>query len=162
MKIYKLPQLAEMSPEGDYCLGSKDLESDAVYLYYGRLRPGEKARTLKAAEGYEEIVYIIKGGLTVKRGRTVFQASAGEAFHCIDEVLIDNPNDDETVYIAAGGRTREALKDPVKEPHEQDQDPAEERPGTDEEPAAAAPPTPPATPEDPEAEDADGFIITND
>ncbi len=156
MKIYKMPQLAEMSPEGDYCLGSKDLESDAVYLYYGRLRPGEKGRTLKAAEGYEEIVYIIKGGLTVRHGRTIFQASAGEAFHCIDEVLIDNPNDDETVYIAAGGRGREALKDPVKKANEQD--PAEESPGTAEEPAAA----PAAPPEDPEAEDADDFIITND
>jgi hypothetical protein len=156
MKIYKLPQLAEMSPEGDYCLGVKDLESDAVYLYYGRLRPGEKGRTLKAAEGYEEIVYIIKGGLTVRRGRTNFQASAGEAFHCIDEVLIDNPNDDETIYIAAGGRGGEALKDPVKKAHEQDL--AEEVPGTAEEPAAA----PAAPPEDPEAEDADDFIITND
>jgi redox-sensitive bicupin YhaK (pirin superfamily) len=152
MKIYKLPQLAEMSPEGDYCLGSKDLKSEAVYLYYGRLRPGEKDRTLKAAEGYEEIVYIIKGGLTVKRGRTSFQATAGEAFHCVDEVLIDNPNDDETIYIAAGGRGRETLEDPVKEPRKED--PAEEGSATPEEPA-----TPP---EDPEAEETDEFIITDD
>lgn len=154
MKIYKMPQLAEMSPEGDYCLGVKDLASDAVYLYYGRLRPGEKGRTLKAAEGYEEIVYIIKGGLTVRHGRTIFQACAGEAFHCIDEVLIDNPNDDETIYIAAGGRGPGALKDPVKKAP--DQDPAEEEPGTAEEDA------PVAAPEEPEAEEDDGFIITND
>ncbi len=160
MKIYKLPQLAEMSPDGDYCLGVKDLGSDAVYLYYGRLRPGEKGRTLKAAEGYEEIVYVIKGGLTVRRGRTNFQVSAGEAFHCIGTVLIDNPNDDETVYIAAGGRGREALKDPVKEPHEQDQ--AEEGPGTTEEPAPPGASGSAAPPEDPEAEDADEFIITKD
>ncbi len=154
MKIYKMPQLAEMSPEGDYCLGVKDLESDAVYLCYGRLRPGEKGRTLKAAEGYEEIIYIIKGGLMVKSGKTNFQAGAGEAFHYIGEVFIDNPNDDETVYLTAGGGGREALKDPVKEPHEQD--PAEEGAGTAEEPKASSSAAPP------EAEDADEFVITKD
>ncbi len=154
MKIYKLPQLAEMSTEEQYCLGVKDLESDAVYLCYGRLRPGENGRTLKTAEGYEEIVYVIKGGLMVKSGRTNFQAGAGEAFHYTGTVFIDNPNDDETVYIAAGGRTREALKDPVKEPHEQD--PAEEGSGTAEEPEASSSAAPP------EAEDADEFVITKD
>ena len=110
MKIYKLPQLADMDPGGEYCLNGEDLKSDAIYLYYGRLRPGEKSKRLAAREGHEEIVYIIKGTLRAKYGKTVFQVSAGEAFHSAKDVSIDNPNKDEAIYLAAGGRGATAAK----------------------------------------------------
>ncbi len=154
MKIYRLPQLAEMNPDGEYCLNSEDIKSDAVYLYYGRLAPGEKKRRLTARDGHEEIVYIIKGALTAKHGKTVFQVGAGEAFHCAEEVLIDNPNEDEAIYLAAGGRAKEAVKNPKKEAS------TVTPPPTAEEPAEVAPTT---ETHDVEKEPQDDeFIITKD
>ena len=154
MKIYKLPQLAEMSPDGEYCLNDEDIQSDAVYLYYGRLGAGEKAKRLADREGCEEIIYVIKGALTARHGKTVFQAGTGEAFHCTGEVLIDNPNPDEAIYLAAGGRAKETTEAPQKEAAPVESTPADERP------AEAAPAT--------ERQDAaaepksDEFIITKD
>ena len=154
MKIYKLPQLADMDPGGEYCLSSEDIKSNAVYLYYGRLRPGEKSRRLTAQEGHEEIIYIIKGTLRAKHGKTVFQASAGEAFHCAAEMLIDNPNEDEVIYLAAGGRTDTATERPNNEVSNVEPAPAGE------ESAEVAP-----TGETRDTEDepkGDEFIITKD
>lgn len=110
MKIYKLPQLAELTHLGEYRLGPDDLNTQAVHLIYGRLRPKETARKISAAEGYEEIVCVIKGNLRVKYGKTIFMLSAGEAFHSKDAqtLVIDNMGDEEAVYISAGGR---ALKE---------------------------------------------------
>jgi uncharacterized cupin superfamily protein len=156
MKIYKLPQLAEMSPDGEYCLNSEDIKSDAVYLYYGRLRPGEKKRRLTAREGHEEIVYIIKGAITAKHGKTVFQAGAGEAFHCTGEVFIDNPNDDEAIYLAAGGRAKEATKAPKEEASTVTPPPADEKPATVQAPES------PVAEEEPTDNTDDEFIITKD
>ena len=156
MKIYKLPQLADMDPGGEYSLSSEEIKSDAVYLDYGRLRPGEKSQRLTASEGHEEIVYIIKGTLRARHGKTIFQASAGEAFHCAEELLLDNPNEDEAIYLAAGGRAATAATRPdngtshVKEP------PA----ATDEEPEEAAPAA--ETPEAEEGARDDEFIITKE
>ncbi len=154
MKIYKLPQLADMDPGGEYCLSGEDISSDAVYLYYGRLRPGEKSKRLEAQEGQEEIIYIIKGSLRARHGKTVFHVSAGEAFHSAIEVLIDNPNKDEAIYLAAGGRTDTATKQPeVESPHTE---PA----SADEELEEAGPAMEPHEAE--EAPKAEEFIITKD
>ncbi len=156
MKIYKLPQLAEMSPDGEYCLNGEDIQSDAVYLYYGRLGAGEKAKRLADREGCEEIIYIIKGAITARHGKTVFQAGTGEAFHCTGEVLIENPNPDEAIYLATGGRAKEAAKEPQKETAPVEPTPTH----ADERPAEAATAT-----ESPNVEAeprSDEFIITKD
>jgi hypothetical protein len=153
MKIYKLPQLAEMSPDGEYCLNGEDIQSDAVYLYYGRLGAGEKAKRLADREGCEEIIYVIKGAITARHGKTVFQAGTGEAFHCTGEVLIDNPNPDEAIYLATGGRAKEAAKKeaaPVEPaPAPADKGPAEAAPGAESQNVEAEPKN-------------DEFIITKD
>lgn len=106
MKIYRLTQLTEASPDDQYCLGFEDLKTNAVYLRYGRLRPGEKERRLSARAGHEEIVCVVKGKLLVKGGKFEYQVGEGEAFHLKgeDSLTIENPSDAEAVYVAAGGR----------------------------------------------------------
>ncbi len=105
MKIYKLPQLAELSPENEYRLGKEELPTSSVYLLYGRLRPKESSKKLTVAEGNEEIICVVKGKIKVRCGKTVFSVEPGEAFHsrAAQSFLLDNLGDEEAVYIAAGG-----------------------------------------------------------
>ena len=103
MKIYKLPVLAESSSEGVYFLGPEDIKSQAVYLLYGRLRPKETGRAATPKDGCEEIVYLVKGSMRVRCGKSSFSVSAGEAFHYGGTYYLDNPGEEEAVYIAAGG-----------------------------------------------------------
>jgi redox-sensitive bicupin YhaK (pirin superfamily) len=118
MKIYRLPQLIEGSPDSQYRLDFEDLQTHAVYLLYGRLRPGETGRRLCPPEGHEEIICVVKGHLMVKRGSYKSLVGEGEAFHLNsdDTLVVDNPKDAETIYIAAGGRTLEKqhIDDPEK------------------------------------------------
>ncbi|MBI5642950.1 MAG: hypothetical protein HY954_05690 [Deltaproteobacteria bacterium] len=102
MKIYKLPQLAELNPNNEYCLGP-DIDS-SIYLVYGRLRPNEPSRKIAPAQGKDEIVCVIKGSIRVRCGKSTFSVGPGEAFHSKDAQVftIENPGDEEVVYIAAG------------------------------------------------------------
>lgn len=104
MKIYKLPQLAEHSADGGYRLGPESHEAGGVYLFYGRLMPGEQGRKVQPGEGMEEIIYVVKGILKVRRGKAAFTVSAGEAFHAgsDDEFLMQNASDTDSAYVAAG------------------------------------------------------------
>lgn len=104
MKIYKLPELAESHPERRYLLGSKDLSTDAVYLGYRSIVPRGPEAELTPREGYEEVVYILKGSVRVKCARSEFSVKAGEAFHPAGPIRLDNPEEEEAVYIVAGGR----------------------------------------------------------
>jgi hypothetical protein len=115
MKIYKLPQLIEESPVGEYHLGFDDLKTNAIYLRYGRLGPKETDRRLSPTEGHEEIICVVKGRLLVKGRKCKFSIGEGEAFHLNgnDTLVVDNQNDLETIYIAAGGRSLE--KEPLKD-----------------------------------------------
>lgn len=103
MKIYKLPQLAELNPNNEYSLGPGEL-GGSVYLTYGRLRPKETSKRLSPGEGREEIICIIKGSIRIKSGKTSFTVGAGEAFHSKEAqvFLLDNLGDEEAVYISAG------------------------------------------------------------
>lgn len=129
MKIYKLPQLAEMSPEGSFFLGPEEIHSGAVYLLYGRLRPKESSKKFTPREGHEEIVCVIKGNLKIKCGKSSFSVGTGEAFHCKEAqtLLVDNLDDEEAIFIAAGGtssKVPEALK-PQEEQKPQEEKAAE-------------------------------------
>lgn len=106
MKIYKLPHLADANQTNEYCLGP-DLDTDSVYLLYGRLRPGEAARSVTTAEGAEEIICVVKGTVKVKAGNSVFTVTAGEAFisRKPQTFTLDNAGrEEEAVYISAGAR----------------------------------------------------------
>lgn len=120
MKIFKLPQLAELSENGEYCLGPEELNT-SVYLLYGRLRPNEASRKIAAQAGSEEIICVVKGSIRVRCGKTSFSASSGEAFLLKDQTFyLDNLGDDEAIYIAAGGKAEargyvKIPKEPLKE-----------------------------------------------
>ncbi len=105
MKIFKLPQLLESSTDGEYCLGFRDLNSHAVYLLYGRMRPNESGRRIAPGRGHEEIVYVVDGRLRVKNTTSSFMVSSGEAFHIRDDEVffLENPTQREAIYIIAGG-----------------------------------------------------------
>lgn len=110
MKIYKLPQLAEAT-DGAYCLVPEDLKTEGAYLLWGRLRPGETGRAVAPRVGFEEIILVIKGQLNARLGKTSFSVGAGEAFLSTGTFHFDNPNKEEAVYIAAGGRISPIVKE---------------------------------------------------
>ena len=106
MKIFQLPKLAESAADGSFCLGSHELDSNAVYMLYSRLRPGEGPKKISPAEGTEEIIFVIKGNVRVKCGKTDFLVGPGEAFHSKEcaSFQLENIGSDDAVFIAAGGR----------------------------------------------------------
>jgi glyoxylate utilization-related uncharacterized protein len=105
MKIYKLPLLSQNDVSNEYCLGCDDLDTNAVYIIYGRLSPGEPNREVKPVEGFEAILYLLKGEIKITRGGDDFTISDGEAFHIkkSESVVLENLNDKESIYIMAGG-----------------------------------------------------------
>lgn len=120
MKIYKLPKLAELQPDGAYRVGSEDAGASAVYLVYGRLRPREASKKITTAEGCEEIICVVKGNVKVRCGKAAFTVNSGEAFRSPagQTFLLDNLDDEESIFIAAGGPStaKEGVKRPVQTP----------------------------------------------
>ncbi|MBI5826398.1 MAG: hypothetical protein HZB22_01500 [Deltaproteobacteria bacterium] len=121
MKIYKLPKLAELQPDGAYRVGSVDAAgAGAVYLVYGRLRPKEASKKITTSEGCEEIFCVVKGNMKVRCGKAAFTVNSGEAFRSAagQTFLLDNLDDEESIYIAAGGPSamKEGVKTPVQTP----------------------------------------------
>lgn len=106
MKIFKLPKLAESAVDGSYCLGSHELDSNAVYMLYSRLRPGDAPRKVAHADGSEEIIFVMKGNIRVRCGKMDFVVGPGEAFHSKEcsTFQLENIGSDDAVFIAAGGR----------------------------------------------------------
>lgn len=122
MKIYRLPQLADAREDGTYTLGIEELKSNAVYMAYARLRPGDAPRKLAPPDGREEIILVLKGSLLVKSGKTSVPVGPGEAFHVkgSDNTSLENNGSEDAVYIRAGGsafKAEEALRDEaIEEP----------------------------------------------
>ena len=106
MKIYRLPTLAEASPNGEYRLGPEETQTGSAYVVYGRLRPGQTGHRLVLDEGHEEIVCVVKGTMTVSCGKKSFTVSAGEAFNpgSGNEVAMDNAGQSEAIFISARSR----------------------------------------------------------
>lgn len=106
MKIFKLPKLADSASDGSFCLGTEELGSDAVYMLYTRLRPGEGPKKFVTAYGAEEIIFVMKGNLRVKSSKTDFLVGPGEAFHSkgAASLQMENVGSDDAVFISAGGR----------------------------------------------------------
>ena len=112
MKIYKLPQLADSSPSSVYRIGPENSSASSVYMVYGRIRPNEAARKVECAAGHEEIFCVVKGALSVKKGRSSFQVGAGEAFHALPGTVLylESAGGEEAVYLAAGSVGAAAAK----------------------------------------------------
>lgn len=105
MKIFKLPQLAELSGLAEYVLSAEG--SGATALRWGRLLPKETGRKVSSAGTATGIVYIVKGNLSVKHGKSAFPVGAGEAFFIngAADLGLDNTGEAEAVYIVACGHS---------------------------------------------------------
>lgn len=112
MKIYKLPQLADSAQSSEYRLGPENSSADSVYMVYGKIRPGEAPRKVACAAGHEEIFCMIKGTVSVRKGRSSFPVAAGEAFHAGEgeTLYLETVGDEEAVYLAAGSLNAAAVK----------------------------------------------------
>ncbi len=106
MKIYRLPELAELSLEGDILLGPDELGTDAVSVLYGRIAPNGQPKKVSAGAGRDAVLFVVDGKLKVTQGRHTFDVSAGEAF-CIEGLsvaCIENTSDREAAYMLSAGR----------------------------------------------------------
>ncbi|HBG47294.1 MAG TPA: hypothetical protein DDW94_09955 [Deltaproteobacteria bacterium] len=105
MKIYRLPQLADSAQDGTYLLGPHELHSRAIYMVYGKLRPGETPKKLAPENGTEAIIFVLKGNMKTKTGKTAVSVGPGEAFHLKgpDIYYLESAGAEEAVYIEAGG-----------------------------------------------------------
>ncbi len=118
MKIYKLPDLSKTNNGKEYCLGCEDLNTHAVYVVYGRLSPNETSREVEPLKTHEAILYLIKGEISVTGNGTDFTISSGEAFHIKEgeSVELKNLSDRESIYLMAGGNTRDEPQRQSEEP----------------------------------------------
>lgn len=106
MKIFKLPKLAESAQDGSFCLGQREIDTDAVYMLYSRMRPGDPPKKVVPANGAEEIILVLKGNIRARCGKMDFVVGPGEAFHSkgSESFQLENIGSDEAVFIAAGGQ----------------------------------------------------------
>lgn len=147
MKVFKLPQLAQLSGlanEGEYVLTPSGAAKTA--LRYGRMLRSETGRRVSPSGADTEIVFIVKGNISVRCGKSAFPVSAGEAFflEARSPLEFDNTGEADAVYVVACG-PREGAQAPAAA---QGQTPCKE------------PPHP--GPEEPVAEAQDEFEITKD
>lgn len=101
MKIYRLAQLAELTPERVVKLGTNELGAEHIGLRYQTLLPKERAHIAKASKGREEIVFIVKGALKATVEQSKFPVSAGESFYSNNEIVLENCSDTEAAFLTA-------------------------------------------------------------
>jgi hypothetical protein len=106
VKSFDLAGLAT-AQGGEYALGARDLHSQACYLIYGTLEPGESGRLVRPGQGYEEILCPLNGPLVILSSRGEERLEKGHALHVKedDSFSIANPSDFSVMYVLAGGRT---------------------------------------------------------
>lgn len=112
MKIYRLAQLAELTPERVVKLGTDELGAEHIGLRYQTLLPKERAHIAKASKGREEIVFIVKGALKATVDQSKFPVSAGESFYSNNEIMLENCSDTEAAFLTAitNGQSSEQAK----------------------------------------------------
>lgn len=107
MKSFDLESLA-VREGGEYVLGLKDLHTDACYLIYGILQPGEHDRLIQPGEGHEEILCAIDGPLTMHTDSGEVPLERNHAAHIKEDesFSLSNPSDQPVAYVLAGGHPR--------------------------------------------------------
>ena len=107
MKLFDLRELATASG-GEYVLGKKDLHTDACYLVYGTLQPGETDRLIRPGEGYEEILCAVDGEAMILGRQGEILLKPGHAVHVTEHEWfhVSNQSDRPVVYVIAGGPCR--------------------------------------------------------
>ena len=137
MKVFRLPQLAELNPEKKVILGKEELGTENAGLKYQSLLPKERACVEKSSKGREEIIYVVKGSLQVEVKKSSFPVNAGEAFYSEKEMTLENRSDTEAAFLAASAPASTPVYangktvSPAPEPGKTDNGPTEKSPNTD-------------------------------
>jgi uncharacterized cupin superfamily protein len=94
---------------GETVLGSQELGTQACYLVYGIVEPGQKGRVLNPGPGHEEIICLVAGVATLVGPEGPQDLKLGEAFYLKGEVTytLENHQKMPAVYVAAGGHSAE-------------------------------------------------------
>jgi uncharacterized cupin superfamily protein len=94
---------------GETVLGSRELETEACYLIYGILEPGQKGRVINPGPGHEEIFCLVAGVATLVGPEGPQNLKVGEAVYLKGEVnyTLENNQKMPAVYSAAGGHSGE-------------------------------------------------------
>ena len=102
MKVFEVASRIVWS--GEYILGFDETGSHACYLIYGVLRVGEKGRELRPGRGYEEMIMVVTGGLTLT-GAVAVTLKQGQAIHLKGEetCFAENRTASEAVYVVSRG-----------------------------------------------------------
>ncbi len=101
MKIYKLNELAELSPERLFNL---DFDNPGgLSLQYVKLSGNEQGRTITEPDSSNGFIYIVKGELKVTEGTCSFTVTTGEAFgtSCGSIFKVDNLDEKESICLVA-------------------------------------------------------------
>ncbi len=106
MEIYDISELA-LKNNGEYVLGSSDLNTHACYFIYGVLDQDEKGRLIRPGKGHEEIVCLISGDILLHGESETFSLKQGQAFYLKGEetYLMDNTGKHKAVYVISGGHS---------------------------------------------------------
>ena len=93
---------------GETVLGSEELETNACYLIYGIVEPGQK-RALNPGTGHEEIFCLVAGMAILVGSEGPQNLKVGEAFYLKGDVsyTLENQQKMPAVYLAAGGHSGE-------------------------------------------------------
>ena len=94
---------------GETVLGSQELDTQACYLVYGIVEPGQKGRVLNPGPGHEEIICLVAGVATLVGPDGPQDLKLGEAFYLKGDVTytLENHQKMPAVYVAAGGHSAE-------------------------------------------------------
>jgi uncharacterized cupin superfamily protein len=94
---------------GETVLGSEELETQACYLIYGILEPGQKGRVVNPGPGHEEIFCLVAGVATLVGPEGPQNLKVGEAVYLKGDVTytLENNQKMPAVYIAAGGHSED-------------------------------------------------------
>ena len=92
---------------GQTVLGSQELGTQACYLIYGIVEPGQKGRVLNPGPGHEEIICLVAGVATLLGPEGPQDLKLGEAFYLKGDVTytLENHQKMPAVYVAAGGHS---------------------------------------------------------
>lgn len=104
MKIYHVAEAASKN-NGEYVLGSSELNTHACYLVYGILKAGKRDRLVSPGKGHEEILCLISGEVALAGEKRDIVLKSGEAFHLKgdERYLMHNNGIEDVVYIISGG-----------------------------------------------------------
>lgn len=115
MKIYKLIELSDKDPNGEYTFEpSKD---GGLYIKYSRFRQPNEKKQLNPSSGFKGIAHVIKGEFNVTTDNDEFPVSTGESFELDGSIEIwgENISNGESILLLTCGKDSKEVLDKTNE-----------------------------------------------